>query len=109
MSAHVQFLIDQPGEILDRFYTQNGPCCAGCDWWSHYNSLAGECRKSAPVPGVQRVAMLGAYGSSLSLEAGHIMTLRDHHCGDFKDEFDWATLPASYLRRIGRQHKATTP
>ena len=109
MSVHVQFLIDQPGEILDRFYTQNGPCCAGCDWWSHYNSLAGECRKSAPVPGVQRAAMLGAYGSSLSPEAGHIMTLRDHHCGDFEDEFDWATLPVSYLRRIGRQHKATTP
>ena len=55
MSLHVQLLIDKPGEILDRYYMQNGPCCAGCDWWSHYNSLAGECRKSAPVPGVQRV------------------------------------------------------
>ena len=70
MSLHVQFLIDKPQELLDRLYTQNGPCCAGCDWWHYYNSLAGECRKSAPVSGVQRVAMLGAYGSSLSTEAG---------------------------------------
>lgn len=102
MSLHIQFLIDKPQEILDRLYMQNGPRCAGCDWWHYYNSLAGECRKSAPVSGVQRVAMLGAYGSSLSPEAGHIMTLRDHHCGDFVDTFDWSTLPQSYLRRIGR-------
>ena len=104
MSLHIQFLIDKPGEILDRFYTQNGPCCAGCDWWAYHNSLAGECRKSAPVSGVQRVSMLGiVYGTNYPLSAGHIMTMRDHHCGDFKDEFDWSTLPEHYLRRIGRK------
>ncbi|SFB74746.1 hypothetical protein SAMN05216344_102219 [Polaromonas sp. OV174] len=109
MSLHIQFLIEQPQEILDRLYMQNGPCCAGCDWWLHYNSLVGECRKSAPVPGSQRMAMLGMSGTSLAPEAGHIMTPREHHCGDFKDEFDWDTIPVNYLRRIGRQHKRTTP
>lgn len=102
MSLHAPFLINSPQEILDRLYTQTDPCCAGCDWWRHYNSLVGECRKSAPVPGAQRIAMLGAYSSSLSPEAGHIMTMRDHHCGDFADTFDWTTLPPGYLRRIGR-------
>jgi hypothetical protein len=88
--------------ILDRFFTQNGPCCAGCDWWHHHNSLAGECHRSAPVPGDQRAAMLGISYASISLGAGHVLTQRDHHCGEFVDTFDWSTLPAHYLRGIGR-------
>jgi hypothetical protein len=36
-------------------------------------------------------------------DAGHILTNREHHCGDFKDEFDWTTLPPRYLRRIGKE------
>lgn len=92
--------------ILDTFYAQHGPCCAGCDWWNSANSLAGECQKSAPVAGRERIAMLGVAFSSLPLTAGHVMTLREHHCGDFKDEFNWPSLPALYLKRIGRN--ATT-
>lgn len=46
--------------------------------------------------------MLGIRVTSLIPEAGHIMTRREHHCGDFKDEFDWTCLPAAYLRKIGR-------
>lgn len=90
----------KPSEIIDRFYIEHGPCCAGCDWWAYTNSVAGECRRSAPVPGEQRIAMLGMR-SVLAPEAGHVMTLRDHHCGDFKDDFDWSALPPHYLRRIG--------
>ena len=47
--------------------------------------------------------MLGMSGCSLPLQAGHILTPRDHHCGDFEDEFDWSSLPTHYLRRIGAQ------
>lgn len=89
--------------ILDSFYTAHGPCCAGCDWWASHNSCAGECTRSAPVPGAQRVAMLGITYSSLPMAAGHVMTPREHRCGDFKDEFDWRTLPPLYLKRIGRK------
>ncbi len=71
--------------IVDAFYKQHGPCCAGCDWWRWYNSVAGECIRTAPVSGSERVAMLGVTGSSLPLGAGHIMTLRDHVCGEFRD------------------------
>jgi hypothetical protein len=34
-------------------------------------------------------------------DAGHILTNREHRCGDFKDDFDWSSLPPAYLRRIG--------
>lgn len=72
--------------IVDAFYAKHGPCCAGCDWWRWHNSMAGECSKTVPVAGESRFAMLGISYSSLPLEAGHIMTLRDHVCGEFKND-----------------------
>ena len=90
-------------EAVDRFYAANGPCCAGCDWWSWTNSLVGECTRSAPVSGEQRYAMLGLKFTSQPMTAGHVMTRREHRCGDFKDEFDWASLSPLYLKRIGRK------
>jgi hypothetical protein len=88
-------------ESLDAFYFAHGPCCAGCDWWGAYNSVAGECTKSAPVPSVERFAMLGMENLSIDGGAGHIITPREHVCGDFKDDFDWRSLPLGYLCRIG--------
>ena len=29
------------------------------------------------------------------------MTNREHRCGDFVDSFDWKSLSAAYLQRIG--------
>lgn len=92
---------DPMQEHIDTFYWRHGPCCAGCDWWHHYSSLAGECHRSAPVPGPERYAMIGITWSSMPLSAGHVFTQRDHHCGEFKDEFDWSSLPLSYRKRIG--------
>lgn len=88
-------------EWVDRFYVQHGPCCAGCDWWRSINTLVGECHRSTPVDGQQRETMLGIKSCSLPLEAGHIFTPLHHHCGEFRDEFDWASLPLVYRRRIG--------
>lgn len=73
-------------EFVDAFYAKNGPCCAGCDWWRWVNSLVGECTKSAPVSASERWGMFGVSGCSMQLTAGHIMTPREHVCGDFKDE-----------------------
>ena len=94
------------GECVDRFYMERGPCCAGCDWWMFHNSVAGECRRSAPVSGAESIGLLGITYTSAPLQAGHVMTLREHHCGEFKDSFDWTTLPLAYLRRIGYQQRA---
>lgn len=88
-------------EAIDTFYIAKGPCCAGCDWWAPFNSVVGECRSSAPVAAEQRAGPLGVTASSAPLYAGHILTFREHHCGDFADTFDWASLPAAYRRRIG--------
>lgn len=74
----------------DRFYHEHGPCCAGCDWWQWHNSRVGECTRSAPVPGIQRVSMIGMTSPSLEPAAGHILTLRDHVCGQFEDTYDWS-------------------
>ena len=71
--------------FVDRFYREHGPCCAGCDHWRHFNSVAGECIRSAPVSGDDRMAMLGIMDSSASPGAGHVMTHRDHLCGEFID------------------------
>lgn len=94
--------------FADRFYTANGPCCAGCDWWDSFNGVAGQCTRSAPVAGTERLAMLGMTGVSRPIGAGHIMTPREHRCGDFKDEFDWGSLPPHYLKLIGRNAATET-
>lgn len=91
-------------ESLDRQYVENGPCCAGCDWWVSVNSLVGECHKSAPVSAEQRYSMVRMDWHTYRFRdqnAGHILTNREHKCGDFKDDYDWTTLPVSYLMRIG--------
>lgn len=76
-------------QLLDDFYLATGQCCAGCDWWRWLNSLIGECTKSAPVSGTDRTEMLGITGCSLPVGTGHVLTRRDHHCGDFVDTHDW--------------------
>ena len=92
---------DETQEFADRFYAANGPCCAGCDWWRHLNPVVGECTRSAPTSGPGRFAMVGIDHSSLAADAGHIMTPREHRCGEFSDTFDWLSLPLHYRRRIG--------
>jgi hypothetical protein len=39
--------------------------------------------------------------SSHKFDAGHVVTKRGHHCGEFKDDFDWTTLPLPYRKRVG--------
>lgn len=91
---------DATQEAVDAFYWQHGPCCAGCDWWRHSNSRAGECTRSVPTGG-DRATLLGIYNTSMDFGAGHIFTPREHRCGEFKDTFDWTALPLPYLKRIG--------
>ncbi len=88
-------------EVLDRFYFSKGPCCAGCDWWHSISSLVGECTRSAPVSGHDRLAMMEMTSISAPVGAGHALTNRDHHCGEFKDDFDWSSLPLPYRKRVG--------
>lgn len=77
---------DRTQAIVDAFYKAHGPCCAGCDHWRWYNALVGECIRTVPTTGIERFAMLGIESSSLTPGAGHIMTPREHVCGEFKDE-----------------------
>lgn len=92
---------DRRQEYLDRFYFSRGPCCAGCDWWESISSFVGSCTKAAIVPGKERMDALGINWSSHRFKSGHPITQRDYSCGQFKDEFDWTTLPLPYRKRVG--------
>lgn len=97
-------------ESIDRFYWHHGPCCAGCDWWhAVLGGAVGQCRKAAPVSGAEIESLLGITYCSLKSEAGHPLTLRDYHCGNFKDEFDWSSLPIGYIARIRRDQWQKSP
>ena len=88
-------------EFADAFYMRHGPCCAGCDWWRAISSMVGDCTRNAPVSAEERGAMLGIEPTPGSgIRAGHVVTRREHHCGDFKDDFDWTSLPLPYRVRI---------
>lgn len=88
-------------ESADRFYMQNGPCCAGCDHWQSLGPTVGECTRSAPVSSTERLAMIGIERCSLAPSCGHALTKREHVCGEFSDGFDWSSLPLAYRKKIG--------
>jgi len=77
-------------DCVDDFYHSNGPCCAGCDWWKWHNAVVGDCTRSAPVSGHERLGMLNMQNCSMTPEAGHVLTKREHVCGEFVDSYDWS-------------------
>lgn len=85
-------------QVVDDFYRivmEGKPCCAGCDHWAWINSCTGECMKSAPVSGKERMGILGMSFNCV-IPAGHILTPRDHSCGEFLDTYDWSTNETEY-------------
>lgn len=87
-------------DCIVEFYRKHGDCCAGCDHWRWGSSLLGECRKSVPVSGSERLSMLGINWITAKIEAGHIITPREHVCGDFIDTYDWNRDPDNVLRSL---------
>jgi hypothetical protein len=49
--------------------------------------------------------MIGIDNCSLAMGAGHVITPREHSCGEFRDNFAWSSLPQPYLLRIGASSK----
>jgi len=85
---------------IDAFYHAKGPCCAGCDWWRWHSALLGECTRSAPVSADETIGMLGIKGFSGPLEAGHVLTPREHFCGEFRDTYLWTDEEIGKLRNM---------
>lgn len=88
----------------DKFYMQNGECCSGCDHWRGIGGTIGECTNSKIISSKDRLVFLGLRNCTLDIGAGHAITRRDYVCGQFKDEFDWQSLPLSYLKKIGHKN-----
>lgn len=88
-------------ERCDRMYWTQGQCCAGCDHWSSDGGRSGECAGAGIVSGADVMRSIGATFSSHFAPPGFPFTRDDHYCGLFRDDFDWSTLDADYLTRIG--------
>ena len=88
-------------EVCDRTYWKLGQCCAGCDHWDSFAGNIGLCTLAPPVSGDQVMQSLGLHSCSYTAAPGHPYTRSDHKCGGFKDDFDWAALPRSYLVKVG--------
>lgn len=71
-------------DCIARFASETGDCCAACRWWCHVNAVSGECYKSAPVSGWERLGLMDMESVSLRVPAGHVFTPRGHLCGDFE-------------------------
>ncbi len=92
---------DKYQEWADTFYWKHGRCCAGCDHWSSDQGKIGACLSAPPVSGLDVIRSFGIEWSSYTPPPGQPFTDHDHVCGAFSDEFDWKTLDAEYLERIG--------
>lgn len=88
-------------EMCDALYWSKGQCCAGCDHWESHSALWGRCKAAQIVSGADVLRSLGVTWSSYIPSPGHPYTRAQKHCGLFKDDFDWSTLPIEYLKRIG--------
>ncbi|NBU79778.1 MAG: hypothetical protein EBS50_12030 [Sphingomonadaceae bacterium] len=88
-------------EKLDRLYWKTGKCCAGCDHWASDQGFSGACTAAPPVSGWDVLRSAGIDWASYVPAPGHPFTHATHVCGAFKDDFDWSTLPAEYLKQIG--------
>ena len=87
-------------ERCDGIYWRFGRCCAGCDHWSSYAGLTGQCSAAGIMSGADVMRSLGFRFWSHQPEPGYPYTKAKHVCGLFSDSFDWSTLGASYLARI---------
>jgi len=88
-------------ETCDTAYWRLGQCCAGCDHWESAGSLTGRCTGAGIVSGEQVMRSMGVVSSSYTPAPGFPFSAHDFRCGLFRDEFDWSTLDADYLHRIG--------
>jgi hypothetical protein len=91
----------------DRLYWSKGRCCAGCDHWSSYAGLSGQCSAAGIMSGADVMRSLGFTFWSYEPAPDFPYTRAEHVCGLFKDEFDWSTLSPDYLRSIGAIRNGT--
>lgn len=94
-------------EMCDRDYWALGQCCAGCDHWISDAALIGKCKAAGIIPGDDVMRSAGILFSSLPVSPGFPHTKGHQHCGLFSDEFDWSSLDAEYLNRIGAMEGGT--
>jgi len=88
-------------EVCDTDYWKFGQCCAGCDHWMSDGGRTGRCKAAGIVSGEDVMRSMGITWSTYPYSPGFPYTEIDHHCGLFKDEFDWSDLDRDYLQRIG--------
>jgi len=53
--------------------------------------------------------MLGIEDAFPAIQSGHIVTSREHRCGEFKDDFDWSSLSLPYRKKVGALASVRNP
>ncbi|WP_426032677.1 hypothetical protein [Cypionkella sp. TWP1-2-1b2] len=88
-------------QTCDALYWEFGPCCGGCDHWDSSEGLTGGCSANGLVSGADVLRSMDISFSSYMPPPGFPATKAKFRCGKFKDDFDWQSLPAEYLKSIG--------
>lgn len=85
----------------DSDYWKYGQRCSGCDFWASSEGYTGECQHAGIVSGQDVLRSMGITFSTLLPPPGYPYREASHWCANFKDDFDWSTLPSEYLHEIG--------
>lgn len=88
-------------EQCDKLYWSRGQCCAGCDHWASDMGKSGSCIAAGIMSGEDVMRSMGITFCSYRFKPGYPYTRAEQWCGKFRDDFDWSTLDADYLTRIG--------
>lgn len=85
----------------DSRYWTYGQRCSGCDYWASSEGDFGACQHAGIVSGQDVMMSLGLSFCSAPIQPGYPLTNDGHWCANFKDDFDWSSLPKEYLAEIG--------
>lgn len=88
-------------EECDRMYWTRGKCCAGCDHWSSEMAMTGNCLAAGIVSGEDVLMSIGVTFATYMPPPGLPYCNAEFYCAKFEDKFDWSSLDAEYLNRIG--------
>jgi len=86
----------------DADYWRFGKRCSGCDYWVSEQGYLGQCQQAGKLSGLDVLKSCGFEHYTGPIPApDYPFTRAWGACVNFKDDFDWSSLPQEYLVEIG--------